>query len=489
MSVWNTLFAPKTNIVSLSKIKKYYCAILSNMENNELFETIFKHTANNEIEILTSENCSCVFCRHTYSARLVKDWVSDNKGTNAICPNCGIDSVVGDSSGYTFDKEELKQINLYFFGEDYMKKNPRCLVTYVNRFKAGKITFNEKNENLFKEYCKTLAGFGNIQAAYDLGFLYDTGSEFTERDALKALECYSNPDLLCEPTTLVRAGLLYKSGRLASVYDKKAYECFAKSSALGSMEGAIHYFDCYLDGTFVDKDEYFAFVGYSKLWGESYRRFLMTTGRETSFLPQISYRIGVMFMDSKGVPHDDLSALKMFLLSAYAFEIVRGDKAFTKPEDAEDYDDVCQRIELLSRKYAFAKAEPVFDDDTFFDSFTDAKAADFHIMRKCKFIPKRLDEDEATFSFVTESATPFLIIDHKSLFCSFVNSPITWTFSSIEEAVYGDADSFDFATGDLESGWIFTRGDGADMVNVATIIYQQTEKDEVVEEDGSESLS
>lgn len=470
----------------------YYCAIIPNMAKNELFENIFKHTANNEIEIVTSENCSCIFCRHTYSARLVKDWVSDSKGTNAICPNCGIDAVVGDSSGYTFDKEQLKTVNLYFFPAEVMKKSPRCLATYVNRFKAGKITFNEKNENLFKEYCNTLAGLGDIQAAYDLGFLYDVGSEYTERDAVMALQYYSNPDLVYEPATLVRAGLIYKSGRLLGVSDKKAYESFSKASALGSMEGAIHYFDCYLDGTFVDIDEYFAFVGFSKLWGEAYRRFLMTTGRDVSFLPQISYRIGKMFMDAKGVPQDDFSALKMFLLSEYSFTVLKGDKAFVKPEDAEDYDDLCQRIELISRKYAFAKSDPVFDDDTFFDSFSDAKAADFRILRKCKFIPKHFDPDEGTFVFVTEAASPFLIIDHKSLFCSFVNSPITWSLSSVEDAVFGDADFFDFANGDLETGWAFTRGDASNVVNVATILYRPVEKQQeepIEEEDGSESLS
>lgn len=62
-------------------------------DTNEL--DIKHHTSNNEIEIIKSDKCSCLFCRQTYSARKVNDWVNGPKGMSALCPECGMAAVVG----------------------------------------------------------------------------------------------------------------------------------------------------------------------------------------------------------------------------------------------------------------------------------------------------------------------------------------------------------------------------------------------------------
>lgn len=461
------------------------------MKNEEPFDNILEHTVHNEIEILNSDVCSCIFCCQTYSARLVKDWVSDTKGNNAICPNCGIDAVVGDSSGYTFDKKRLRAINLHFFYDEYMNNSPLCLQTYIDRYSDGQITKNQKNEELFKKYCLTLSKQGNVDASFKLGLLYDIGSEFTQSDPLKAFRHYSRPELLCNSFALNRLGLLYKSGRLGTKNNKKAFECFSKASALASLEGALHFLECYIDGTFVKSDPHFAFMGLNKLLDESYRRFLSSTGKDTAFLPQISFRIAKMYMDGDGIEQNDMCALRLLLLAEYGFILLKGDKDFSKPEDALDYEETLQRIEILSRKYGFKKSDPVFDDNTFFDSFTGIKATDFRILKKCKFISDGFDIDRGVFNFTLKATSPFLIIDHESLFCSFVNSPISWTFSAIEDVVGGD-DYFDFVVGDLEYGWMFTKGDASNLSHVATIIYNPSDSsdfDESHDELDLENLS
>ncbi|MCQ2798360.1 MAG: sel1 repeat family protein [Bacilli bacterium] len=445
------------------------------MEKNSLFEEIFKHANNNELDILSSNMCSCVFCRHTYSAREVKDWISTDGGTNALCPNCGIDAVIGDSTGFTFDKASLKEINLYFYSEENMQKDPKALMTYVRRYKNGKITCNERNEGLFIKYSDTLARYGDYTACYDLGVLYDVGGTYTERDPMKAHYYYSADILHYDGEALTRLGLLYKSGNLGKVYPQKAYECFAKASSLCSLKGNIAFFDCYVEGLFVSSDPSFAFIGYSKLWGEAYRRFLRTTGRDATCLHHLCYRIGKMFMDGVGVPQDDVSAIKMLLLASYAFSVTRGDGPLTFIEDSEAYDDTMQRIEVLSRRHGWKKSEPIFDDDTFYDSFGEAKSADFRILKKCGFSPVFFDEENGLFTFKTTSALPLLIIDHKSLFCSFVDGEIKWTFGDVETATYSDNATFDLATGNLDDGWVFTYGDGNSMVSVATIVYAPDE--------------
>ncbi|MCQ2772341.1 MAG: sel1 repeat family protein [Bacilli bacterium] len=453
------------------------------MEKNLIFEEIFKHATNNELDILNSDTCSCIFCRHTYSARGVKEWISTGNGTNAICPNCGIDAVVGDASGYTFDKASLKEINLYFYNEENMQKDPKALITYVSRYKSGKIRCNERNEGLFIKYCDTLASYGDIAACYELGILYDEGGSFTERNPEKALYYYSS-DLLCyDGEALTKLGNLYKSGRLGNVFPQKAYECFAKASSLCSLKGNIAFFDCYVDGLFVSADPSFAFIGYSKLWGEAYRRFIRTTGRDITCFHHLCYRVGKMFMDGVGVPQDDVSAIKMLLMASYAFSIRNSDGPFVDIEDSEAYDDTMQRIEVLSRKHNLKKSEPIFDDDTFYDSFCEAKSADFKILRRCAFVPMSFDEENGLFSFRLTSAVPRLIVDHKNLFCSFVEGNTKWTFGDVSSAVYGEASQFDLASGNLNDGWCFTSGDGDNMVSVATIVYADDKVDEEVEEE------
>jgi hypothetical protein len=44
-----------------------------------------------------SKLCACFYCLQTYDASEVTEWV--DRGFTAICPKCGIDSVVGDNGG------------------------------------------------------------------------------------------------------------------------------------------------------------------------------------------------------------------------------------------------------------------------------------------------------------------------------------------------------------------------------------------------------
>jgi hypothetical protein len=44
----------------------------------------------------------------------IEDWIEDNSGT-AICPYCGINSVIGESSGYPITQELLKKMRDYWF--------------------------------------------------------------------------------------------------------------------------------------------------------------------------------------------------------------------------------------------------------------------------------------------------------------------------------------------------------------------------------------
>lgn len=136
------------------------------MKKDPKLLALHARASNNEIEILKSKTCSCFFCRQTYSARLVNDWINDARGVTAICPECGMDAVIGDAGGEAMDKALLKEMNLAYYGEDYMEKHPAAAKKYVLRYQEGKITHKAANEALYVQYLYSLASQGDQEAAF-----------------------------------------------------------------------------------------------------------------------------------------------------------------------------------------------------------------------------------------------------------------------------------------------------------------------------------
>ena len=52
-------------------------------------------------------------CQRTYPPEEIYDWI-EHEGT-ALCPRCGIDSVIGSASGYEITEEFLAEMNEYWF--------------------------------------------------------------------------------------------------------------------------------------------------------------------------------------------------------------------------------------------------------------------------------------------------------------------------------------------------------------------------------------
>ncbi len=72
------------------------------------------HCSNNRDELARSVNAGCFYCCEIYEASVIDEWVDAE--TTAICPRCGIDSVIGDASGFLVtDKAFLKAMNEVWF--------------------------------------------------------------------------------------------------------------------------------------------------------------------------------------------------------------------------------------------------------------------------------------------------------------------------------------------------------------------------------------
>ncbi len=67
-------------------------------------------------QLLQDERCGCFYCLHIFSPIEITDWI-DTDGVTALCPHCGIDAVIGESSGYPVTAEFLRQMRRYWFEE------------------------------------------------------------------------------------------------------------------------------------------------------------------------------------------------------------------------------------------------------------------------------------------------------------------------------------------------------------------------------------
>lgn len=71
------------------------------------------HSSRHRKEVLDSKECGCFYCGAIFSSSEIMDWVDG--GQTALCPKCGIDSVIGSHSGFPVTKDFLNQMNRYWF--------------------------------------------------------------------------------------------------------------------------------------------------------------------------------------------------------------------------------------------------------------------------------------------------------------------------------------------------------------------------------------
>lgn len=72
------------------------------------------YTINHRAQLLHDKKCGCFYCLNIFSPAEITNWIEDPGGT-AICPYCGIDAVIGESSGYTITEEFLQKMHEYWF--------------------------------------------------------------------------------------------------------------------------------------------------------------------------------------------------------------------------------------------------------------------------------------------------------------------------------------------------------------------------------------
>lgn len=74
----------------------------------------------NRAEIEASQLCGCFYCKKIFGPDRIVDWADPKKPharQTAVCPECGIDSVIGNASGFEITETFLEEMRAAWFGE------------------------------------------------------------------------------------------------------------------------------------------------------------------------------------------------------------------------------------------------------------------------------------------------------------------------------------------------------------------------------------
>ena len=77
-----------------------------------------EHCSNHRAELMASTQCGCFHCCALFSPSEILDWVDEDDsgaGRTALCPKCGIDSVIGDRVGYRLSDVFLRRMHKHWF--------------------------------------------------------------------------------------------------------------------------------------------------------------------------------------------------------------------------------------------------------------------------------------------------------------------------------------------------------------------------------------
>ena len=90
--------------------------VFMNNKNIDIIE-LHKHSIYNEGEIAASTVCGCFYFGHIFKPNSIKDFLMEKNSTQrtALCPYCGIDSVIGSASGVEISSKLLKEMHDYWF--------------------------------------------------------------------------------------------------------------------------------------------------------------------------------------------------------------------------------------------------------------------------------------------------------------------------------------------------------------------------------------
>jgi len=101
----------------MSRANLIYNVVMGVINRSEVLRA-HQHSFKSRDEIIHSALCGCFYCLRTFSPVQIVEWIDvarGDEGQTALCPYCGIDSVIGDKSGFPITDEFLAEMKAFWF--------------------------------------------------------------------------------------------------------------------------------------------------------------------------------------------------------------------------------------------------------------------------------------------------------------------------------------------------------------------------------------
>lgn len=77
------------------------------------FRDAHRFSSHNRASLEKDTICGCFYCLKIFDPIKINEWWDDDH--TAVCPYCGIDSVIGENSGYKVTESFLKEMHQRWF--------------------------------------------------------------------------------------------------------------------------------------------------------------------------------------------------------------------------------------------------------------------------------------------------------------------------------------------------------------------------------------
>lgn len=91
-----------------TKVKRSY-----SYEKEAQLEKLHTYSTHNKSAVIVSQKCYCFYCLSHIDPKEIETYIDDGK--TALCPKCGIDSILPNSAAGTVDEDTLKEMQKYWF--------------------------------------------------------------------------------------------------------------------------------------------------------------------------------------------------------------------------------------------------------------------------------------------------------------------------------------------------------------------------------------
>ena len=80
------------------------------------YRKLHKLCFNNKELLIESKKCVCMYCGKRFDVSEIEEWIEDWNETTALCPSCGIDSVIpAVVEGRKITDDIVKELERFYF--------------------------------------------------------------------------------------------------------------------------------------------------------------------------------------------------------------------------------------------------------------------------------------------------------------------------------------------------------------------------------------